>query len=109
MASASPIPVVLWAKVPPDAQAALLALLSGYEQRVAALEAQVKDLSQRLNQDSTNSSKPPSSDGPDVKRRPPKPSSGKKHGGQKGPTRQQHPPPPPAQSRPRKPNASRRR
>ena len=45
--------------------------------RVAALEAQ-------LGQNSTNSSKPPSSDPPSVKPAPPKPPSGRRRGGQPG-------------------------
>src|SRR3954469_3355807 len=89
MVSEPPIPAALWDKVPADAQAALLTLLASYEQRLARLQAQVDDLHQRLNQNSTNSSKPPSSDGPTVKRRPPKPLSGRPGGGQRGPARQQ--------------------
>src|SRR5260370_15814373 len=108
MASAPPIPVTLWDKVPADAQAALLALLTGYEQRLAALQAKVNDLGQRLNQNSTNSSKPPSSDGPHVKRRPPKPPSGKKRGGQTGHPRQQRPLLEATQTRPCKPGNCRR-
>ena len=48
------------------------------------LEARVADLEAKLNQNSTNSSKPPSTDPPAVKRAPPKPASGKKAGGQPG-------------------------
>ena len=58
---------------PPEAQAVVRLLLA----RVAALEA-------RLNQNSRNSSKPPSSDGPSVKPAPPKASSGRNRGGQPG-------------------------
>jgi transposase len=72
-----PIPEELWQQIPPAAQAAILALIQHYEQRLAELEA-------RLNQNSTNSSKPPSSDSPAVKRAPPKPPSAKKAGGQHG-------------------------
>ena len=72
-----PIPDELWQQIPPAAQAALLALIQHYEQRLAELEA-------RLNQNSTNSSKPPSSDPPAVKRAPPKPPSHNKVGGQYG-------------------------
>ncbi len=50
----------------------------------AALKARVAELEARLGQNSTNSSKPPSSDPPAVKRAPPKPASGKKAGGQPG-------------------------
>ena len=50
----------------------MLALVQQYEQRVLTLQRQVDHLQQRLNQNSTNSSRPPSSDPPHVKRRPPK-------------------------------------
>jgi transposase len=77
MSAEPPIPRDLWEKIPPDAQAAVLALVCGLERRIAALEA-------RLGQDSSNSSKPPSSDPVHVKRRPPRPPSGRKRGGQRG-------------------------
>jgi hypothetical protein len=48
------------------------------------LHKQVAELQQRLNQNSTNSSKPPSSDPPALKRSPPKPPSTHKVGGQHG-------------------------
>src|SRR5215470_12424499 len=57
-----------------------------YEQRIAQLEAEVRELTARLNQNSQNSSKPPSNDGPHVKRKPPKPPSGRKRGRQLGNT-----------------------
>lgn len=74
-----PIPESLWNTVPPEAQSALLAAFASLEKRVADLEA-------RLDQDSTNSSKPPSTDPPavEVKRRPPAPATGRKRGGQPG-------------------------
>src|SRR5262245_34568565 len=74
-----PIPESLWNTVPPEAQAALLAVIASLEKRIAELEA-------RLNLNSTNSSKPPSTDPPavKVKRRPPAPLSGRKRGGQPG-------------------------
>jgi transposase len=73
------IPEFLCNTVPPKAQAAFLAVIVSLEKRIADLEA-------RLNQDSTNSSRPPSSDPPalNLKRRPPVPSSGGKRGGQPG-------------------------
>jgi transposase len=46
------IPESLWITVPPEAQAAILAVVASLEKRIADLEV-------RLNQDSTNSSKPP--------------------------------------------------
>jgi transposase len=72
-----PIPESLWNTVPPEAQGALLVLLDSLEKRIAELEA-------RLNQNSTNSSKPPSSDPIGLKRKPPGPPSGRNRGGQPG-------------------------
>src|SRR3954469_23002108 len=92
-----PIPGELWDPIPPAAQAAILALVQQYEQRLQALQEQVDRLTERLNQNSTNSSRPPSSDPPHVKRRPPQPSSGRKKGGQPGHARQQRPLVPPEQ------------
>src|SRR5918995_1445438 len=77
MSAAPPIPEPLWSTVPPEAQAALQARFEMLEQRIA-------DLEERLNTNSTNSSKPPSSDPPSVKRRPPADPSGKRRGGQPG-------------------------
>jgi transposase len=77
MSTVPPIPRELWDKIPPDAQAAVAALVQSFERRVAALEA-------RLGQDSSNSSKPPSTDPIHVKRRPRRPPSGKRRGGQRG-------------------------
>src|SRR5579871_3691499 len=97
MPSVPPIPVELWNQIPPAAQAAILALVQRYERRVQALQQQVAQLTERLNQNSTNSSRPPSSDPPHVKRRPPQPSSGRQKGGQPGHARQQRPLVPPEQ------------
>src|SRR5215467_11971321 len=110
MASVPPIPVELWNQIPTAVQAAVLSLVQQYEQRLQALQQQVNQLSQRLNQNSTNSSRPPSSDPPHVKRRPPKPSSGRKRGGQPGHARQQRTLVPPEQIKqaiPVKPSACR--
>jgi transposase len=106
-----PISVELWDQIPPAAQAAILTLVQQYEQQLQALQKQVDDLRQRLNQNSTNSSRPPSSDPPHVKRRPPKPPSGRQRGGQPGHIRQQRPLVPPEQlkqSIPVKPSACRK-
>src|SRR5579872_7342231 len=97
MSSVPPIPVELWSEIPPAAQAAVLALIQQYEQRLHALQQKVDQLTERLNRNSTNSSRPPSSDPPHVKRRPPQPSSGRKKGGQPGHARQQRPLVPPQQ------------
>lgn len=90
-----PIPDELWAKVPPDAQAAIAALFLAMTQRTEQLEARVRDLEARLKLNSTNSSRPPSSDPIGIKRRPPAPPSGKKRGGQPGHKKAIRPPVPP--------------
>jgi hypothetical protein len=84
-----PLPKELWDRIPPDIQAALQVLIEGYEQRIATLQAELAALKDRVNQNSQNSSRPSSSDGPGVKRRPPPEPSGRKRGGQPG-----HPPHP---------------
>lgn len=70
------LPVDVFDRLPAEVQAYIRVL----EARLAALEA-------RLNQDSSNSSKPPSSDPPSAKPAPHRPASGKRRGGQLG-----HPP-----------------
>jgi len=80
MDNVPPLPSDLWDKTPPDVREAILALVLAFERRIAALEA-------RLGQNSSNSSRPPSSDGPQVKRGVPRPSGGRKRGGQEGHTR----------------------
>ena len=54
-----------------------MALVASFEQRIAALEA-------KINQNSSNSSRPPSSEPLHVKRQPPRPKSKKRRGGQPG-------------------------
>jgi transposase len=81
------VPVEVWEQAPEPVQVGMSAMVEYYEQCIAKLEAEVRELTVRLNQTSQNSSKPPSSDGPHVKRKPPKPASGRKPGGQPG-----HPP-----------------
>lgn len=77
------LPDDLFATLPPAVQAyvrhleTLVVQIPILTARVAALEAQLK-------QNSSNSSKPPSSDGPHVKPAPPRPSKGRKRGGQDG-------------------------
>jgi transposase len=84
MIDSLPIPEELWAKVPPDAQAAIAAAFLAMRQRVEELETRLRDLEARLKLNSTNSSKPPSSDPIGLKRKPPAPPGGKKRGGQPG-------------------------
>ena len=80
MTRTPPIPEELWSTVPAAAQAAILVVLEAMERRIADLEA-------RLNQNSTNSSRPPSTDPPGLKRRPPTSPTGRHRGGQPGHTR----------------------
>jgi len=74
------LPPELLAGLPP----AVIAFLQALRAENAALKARVAELEAQLHQNSTNSSKPPSSDPPAVKRAPPKPKSGKRAGGQPG-------------------------
>jgi transposase len=74
----------LFAHLPPEVQAYIRHL----EGRLAALEA-------RLNQDSSNSSRPPSTDPPHAKPAPPRPASGRRRGGQPGHPRHARPDLPP--------------
>jgi transposase len=55
----------------------------------AQLRARVQELEARLGQNSTNSSRPPSSDPPETPPRPPAPPSGRRRGGQPGHAPQQ--------------------
>ena len=76
-----PLPSDLWDRLPPEAQAYIEALVA----RVSALEAAVQDLTERVQQDSQNSSRPPSSDRPSRNRRSRRRhSSGRAPGGQPG-------------------------
>jgi transposase len=84
MTSAPPILAELWAKVPPDAQAALLVVLAQYELRVQTLEKRVAELEQRLGINSTNSSVPPSANPLGAPKPVVKKPSGRPTGGQKG-------------------------
>jgi transposase len=83
------LPVELWEQLTEPLQVVISAMVEYYEQRIAKLEAEVREVTARLNQNSQNSSKPPSSDGPHVKRKPPQPPSGRKAGGQPGHTSHQ--------------------
>ena len=75
MSAKPPLPDDLWVKIPADAKAAILSLVDSFERRIAALEA-------RLNRNSSNSSKPPSTEPIHVKRQPPRPASKRRRGGQ---------------------------
>ena len=92
--TAPPLPSEVWDRVPREAQALILGLQAEVERLQAAvkiLQGQVQDLRAQLNQNSTNSSRPPSTDPPTVKRVPPRPPSGRRRGGQPGHPRQQRP------------------
>ena len=82
--SDAPIPLGIstedWSATPPAVRELVLLL----RQRLAALEQQVAQLQERLNQNSGNSSKPPSSDPPNAPPRPKRTPSGRKGGGQPG-------------------------
>src|SRR5262245_29364375 len=81
MHTPSPLPQDVWERTPAEAQAYIRAL----EARVAALEATVQRLLERLRMDSQNSSQPPSSDPPATRRpRQRRTPSGRKPGGQPG-------------------------
>src|SRR4051794_33924854 len=94
-----PIPEPLWNTVPPEAQIAITAAWDSVNARVLELEQRVRDLEARLKLNSTNSSKPPSSDPIGFKRKPPEPPSGCKRGGQPGHRRAQRPLAPPEKVR----------
>jgi transposase len=78
------IPQHIWDSFSYEARAVVGAVIDGLERQVSELRQQVQDLKARLDQNSTNSSRPPSSDPIGVKRRPPTPPSKKRRGGQKG-------------------------
>src|SRR5262249_51216848 len=111
MSSGPPLPADLWWSLPPEARGLILALraeVAGLQTKVESLQRQLQDLQDRLNQNSTNSSRPPSSAPPTVKRRPPQPSSGRRPGGQPGHARQQRPRLPPDHTEVLKPTHCRR-
>jgi len=111
MSAGLPLPADLWDCLPPEARALIQALreeAAKLRAKVRALQQQVHELQERLNQNSTNSSRPPSTDPPSVKRRPPLPSSGRSPGGQPGHQRQQRPLLPPDHTEVLKPSQCRR-
>jgi transposase len=111
MSPGPPLPADLWDSLPPEARAVIQALraeVAELQAKVEALHQQVHELHGRLNQNSTNSSRPPSTDPPTVKRRPPRPPSGRRTGGQPGHARQQRPLLPPDHTEVLKPTQCRR-
>src|SRR3954451_6288687 len=103
-----PIPQELWDQIPAAAQAALLVVFQRYEQRIAQLEQRVAQLEEQLGKNSTNSSRPPSTDAPHVKRAPPKDATGRSRGGQPGHALHVRPLLPPDRCVPVKPDTCRR-
>jgi transposase len=106
-----PLPADVWDRLPPEARALILALRAEVAELRATVREQQQDIAElrrRLNQNSTNSSRPPSTDPPTVKRRPPRPASGRSPGGQTGHQRQQRPLLPPDHTEVLKPSHCRR-
>ncbi len=94
MSARLPLPASVWDRLPPEARAlieALRAEVGELQDQVRVLRQQVQELQGQLSQNSTNSSRPPSTDPPQVKRRPPRSPSGRRPGGQPGHPRQQRP------------------
>jgi transposase len=111
MSVAPLLPADLWNNLPPEARALILALraeAAELQAKVGALQQQVHELQERLNQNSTNSSRPPSTDPPAVKRRPPRLFSRRKPGAQTGHERWQRPLLPPDHTEVLKPTQCRR-
>jgi transposase len=86
----------------------LVTVLQHYQQRLATLEQRVRDLEERLGQNSTNSHRPPSADPPAVKRAPPRARGTRPKGGQPGHLRHTRPLLPPDHIEDLRPTACRR-
>jgi transposase len=111
MSAAPPLPAVLWDSLPAEARALILALraeVAELRAKVREQQQHIEELRERLNQNSTNSSRPSSIDPPTVKRWPPRPASGRATGGQPGHERQQRPLLPPDHAEVLKPPQCRR-
>jgi transposase len=98
------LPAEVFDRLPPAVQTYIRAL----ETTLRNLQRRVADLEAQLGQNSTNSSRPPSTDGPAVKRSPPTPPSGRQRGGQPGHPLQLRPLLPADQTHALKPCACRR-
>ena len=88
-----PLPPEIWNALPLVART----LIEAMQHQIEVLQAEVQALKHRLDTNSRNSSKPPSTDPIHLKRQPPKPPSGKKRGGQPGHQRATRPLVPPEQ------------
>ena len=84
MSRPTAIPQHIWDSLTDEARAVVGAVIDGLEKRLAEAERQIQELRARLDQNSTNSSRPPSTDPIGVKRKPPAPPSKRRRGGQKG-------------------------
>ncbi|UCC88990.1 MAG: IS66 family transposase [Anaerolineales bacterium] len=83
-----------WDRTPVSVQVVIIALwqenqafkpqVMALAEQVATLQAEVERLREQVNRNSRNSSKPPSSDPPQVRKYPKREKSGRKRGGQKG-------------------------
>ena len=93
MSLAPPLSQDVWEATPAESRA----LIEALRLQVEAPRAEVVALKDRLDANSSNSSKPPSTDPPHLKRRPPLVPSGKKRGGQQGHQRHTRPLVPPEQ------------
>ena len=82
-----PLPPEVWDALPVEARA----LVEAMQLQIAALQAEVRSLKDRLDSSSRNSSRPPSADPIHLKRQPPRAPSGKKRGGQPGHKRSTRP------------------
>ena len=78
-----PLPPEIFDALPPAVQY-YIRTLEALASQVAGLTARVAELEAKLGQNSSNSHRPPSTDGPPVKPAPPKTPGGKKRGGQSG-------------------------
>lgn len=78
------IPQRIWDSLSDEARVVIGIVIDGLERQVIELKQQVQDLKARVDQNSTNSSKPPSTDPIGLKRKPPTPPSRRPRGGQNG-------------------------
>jgi transposase len=91
MPGPAPISTDLWDTIPTAAQAAVLDLFAVLQATIAGLETRVAALEAQQRKDSTNSSKPPSTDHPHAKPLRAKPKSRRLAGGQPGHTKYERP------------------
>jgi hypothetical protein len=81
------IPAKDWDRTPLSVQGVLLALWQenqAFKQQMDGLQAELEKLGERVNKNSRNSSKPPSSDPPQTRSYPKREPTGQKKGGKKG-------------------------